>query len=177
MRALELDFQRRPRPSALGWLLLAAGLMVLAALLQGHRMLAQQAAAHAATRHRIEAMLPVPADGPRTHDAQHEAELKLARQVVEKSKRPWSGLFAALESADSENVALLAVTPDMPHRRVKIHAEARDLAAMLAFYRHLQQSDGLAQVVLIDHAVVKETAEKPVRFHVDAGWGGDRESP
>jgi Tfp pilus assembly protein PilN len=177
MRALELDFQRRLRPSGYGWLLLVAGVLTLAGLLQAHRMLAQQAAAHDAAWHRVQAMLPSTAAGPHTPDAHHDAQLRAAREVIEQSKRPWSGLFTALESADSEDVALLAVAPDIPHLRVKIHAEARDLAAMLAFYRHLQQSDALTQVVLIDHVVSKETPERPVRFHLDAGWGGNRESP
>jgi Tfp pilus assembly protein PilN len=177
MRPLQLDFQRRPRASAVGWLLLLAAVVTLAGLLQTHRVLAQQAAAHAATLHRVEAKLPATDTGPRKSDVHNDAALQAARLVIEQSKLPWSGLFAALESADGQDVALLSVTPDVLRHRVKIHAEARDLVAMLAFYRHLQQSDGMAQVVLVDHAVSKETAEAPVRFHVNAVWGVNHDSP
>lgn len=177
MRALQLDFQRRPRPNAAGWLLLLAGVVTLAGLLQAHRLLTQQAAAHAVTIQRIEAKLPATDPGPRKSDAHKDAALQAARLVIEQSKLPWTGLFAALESADNQDMALLSVTPDVLHHRVKIHAEARDLAAMLAFYRHLQQSNGLAQVVLVDHAVSKESAEAPVRFHVQAVWEGNHVSP
>ena len=177
MHALQLDFQRRPRASAFGWLLLLAAGVTLAGLLQAHRVLAEQAAAHASTLHRIEAKLPANDSGPLKSDAHNDAALLAARLVIEQSKLPWTGLFAALESGDGQDIALLAVTPDVLRHRVKIHAEARDLAAMLAFYRHLQQSDGLAQVVLVDHAVSKETAEAPVRFHVNAVWGGNHDSP
>lgn len=177
MRPLQLDFQRRPRASAFGWLLLLAAGVTLAGLLQAHNVLAQQAAAHAATLHRIQVKLPAIDPAPRQSGAHNDAALLTARQVIEQSKLPWNGLFAALESADGQDVALLAVTPDVLRHRVKIHAEARDLAAMLVFYRHLQQSDGMAQVVLVDHAVSKETAEAPVRFHVYAVWGGNHDSP
>ena len=100
---------------------------------------------------------------------------------LRRSFRLLSGISAELTGrqilALSQQRRILAITPDIPHQRVKIHAEARDLAAMLAFHRHLQQSDGLAQVVLVDHAVSKDSPEKPVRFHVFASWGASHASP
>jgi hypothetical protein len=60
---------------------------------------------------------------------------------------------------------------------VKIHAEARDLASMLAFHRQLQQNPALAQVVLVDHTVMKDVPFKPVRFHILAQWGMQNANP
>ena len=177
MRALQLDFQRRPRSSVAGWFLLALGVVALGGSLQVHRMLAQEAGEHGAALRRIEAAPPAAMTQASAPDTGDDAAVVAARQVIERSRLPWAGLFAALESADSEDVALLAITPDVPHQRVKIHAEARNLDAMLAFHRHLQHSDGLGQVVLIDHVVSKDTPEKPVRFHLLAAWGASHASP
>jgi hypothetical protein len=176
MRALQLDFQRRPRSGVAGWLLLGVGVAALAGTLHVHRMLAQEAGEHGAAMQRIEAALPAAMTRSRAQETGDDPSLVAARQAIEHARLPWNGLFAALESADSEDVALLAITPDVTHHRVKIHAEARNLDAMLAFHRHLQHSDGLAEVVLVDHVVSKEP-ETPVRFHVFAGWGAGRASP
>jgi len=180
MRILELDFQRPARPSLFGWVLLLAGLAALAALLGVQHTLAQQTLARHATAKRIEALLPG-AGATRTRNPDGDAALAAARQALERSKLPWSGLFAALEAADDKDVALLAVTPDVARGQLKIHAEARHLAAMLAFHQRLQHADGLRNVVLVDHevsnAVSKEAAGPSVRFHIVAAWGADHGRP
>src|SRR6185295_14146318 len=153
MRTLELDFQQPPRPSIFGWVILLAALAALVALIGTHRMLADETGARRATIKRVEALLP---GAGTTSGRNNDAALAAARQVMERSKLPWGGLFSALESADDKNVALLAVTPDAGRRQVKIHGEARHLAGMLAFHRRLQQSEGLSQVVLVDHVVSTE---------------------
>jgi hypothetical protein len=174
MRTLELDFQRPPRPSIFGWLILLAALAALVALLGTHRMLADETGTRRATVKRIEALLP----GAATPSARNnDAALTAARQVMERSKLPWAGLFSALESADDKDVALLAVTPDVGRHQVKIHGEARNLAGMLEFHRRLEQSEGLSQVVLVDHVISKETPEAPIRFHIIAAWGVNNGRP
>jgi hypothetical protein len=176
MRALHLDFQRPARASAFGWVILLASVGALAALVGTHRMLAEETGVRRAAVQRVEAQLPGAAT-PRAQGSKDDAALAAARQIIERSKLPWAGLFTALESADDKDVALLAVAPDVPRRLVKIHAEARDLAAMLAFHRRLQQSDALARVVLVDHVVNKESPEAPVRFHLVATWGVNHARP
>jgi hypothetical protein len=176
MRALELDFQRPPRPSPLGWLLLVAGIALLAGLLGTHRLLKDEAVAHRAAVKRIENQLPG-AGTARPQTARDDAGLTVARQAMERSQLPWNGLFSALESADDKDVALLAVTPDVARGQVKIHAEARHLAAMLAFHKRLQLGGLLNHVVLVDHEISKESVEAPVRFHIVAAWGTNHGRP
>lgn len=176
MRILELDFQRPAPPSPLGWVILLAALVSLAALLGVHHTVANETRALQATVKRIEALVP----GAATVSAQNpndDAALTAARRALERSKLPWSGLFTALESADNKDVALLAVTPDVARGQLKIHAEARHLAAMLAFHQRLQQAEGLQRVALVDHEVSKEAAEPSVRFHIVAAWGADHGRP
>ena len=176
MRALQLDFQRPARASAFGWVILVAAAGVLAGLVGTHRMLTDETSLRRAAVQRVEAQLPG-AGSPRAQGTKDDAALAAARQIIDRSKLPWAGLFTALESADDKDVALLAVAPDVPRRLVKIHAEARNLASMLAFHRRLQQSEALAQVVLVDHVVNKESPEAPVRFHLVATWGVNHGRP
>ena len=175
MRKLAIDFQHRPAPSAGGWLLLVAGLAGAGFL--GHLGWQQQ------QQHELQAARLARLHAPGTPGAVSASQQKdepavvAARQQLEKAKLPWDNLFSALESADQSNIALLAVAPEPLRQQVKIYAEARNFDAMLAFQRHLQLHTGLTQVVLTDHTVVKDVAEKPVRFHLIANWGMSRVSP
>jgi hypothetical protein len=172
MRSLHIDFQARRRPSASGWLLLAAGLA--AAAVAGHQEygLAQQRATQAQRLARVQV-----AGANLASSEPDDPRVIAARQLLDRSRLPWQTLFSALEAADSADVALLAVAPDVTRRQVKLQAEARDLAAMLAFQRQLQQNPALAQVVLANHTVMKDVPDTPVRFQIQAQWGGSRVNP
>ena len=176
MRKLEIDFQRRPAPSAGGWVLLVAGLVSAGAL--GHFGWQQQQQ-HAVQTARLARLHAPGTTGARLAASQQQDEpaVLAAREQLEKAKLPWDNLFSALESADQTDVALLAIAPEPLRQQVKIHAEARNFDAMLAFQRHLQMNTGLTQVVLTDHTVVKDSPEKPVRFHIIANWGTSHVSP
>jgi len=176
MRKLEIDFQHRPAPAAAGWVLFVAGLAGAGVL--GHQGWQEQ------QQHDRQATRLARLHAPGTPGAslvagqqKDEPGVVAARQSLEKAKLPWDTLFSALESADRADVALLAVAPEPLRQQVKIHAEARNFDAMLAFQRHLQLETGLTQVVLTDHTVVKDVAEKPVRFHIIANWGMSHVSP
>jgi len=176
MMKLDLDFHRAPRPSAWGWALLVAGLALAAALLGLHEELATDTARHQAALRRIEARLPGAGrqEGAGTGD---DAALAAARQALARAQRPWNQLLATLEAADDPDTAVLAITPDAARGQVKIHAEARHLAAMLAYHQRLQASAGLRQVSLVDHELVPSGAETPVRFHITARWGDGHGGP
>lgn len=174
MRTLRIDFLRQPRPSAGGWLLLLAGVAVVAVLARVQLGLSQDHAAQAA---RLAGLQRGPGAQLAVADGADDPMVVAARQALERARLPWHALFSALESADGSDVALLAVTPQPQRRQVKIHAEARHLAAMLAFQRQLQQHPSLAQVVLVDHTVVDDAPEKPVRFHLSAQWGASHGQP
>ncbi|MGE5490672.1 MAG: pilus assembly protein [Actinomycetota bacterium] len=175
MQALDIDFHRPPRPSALGWLLLAVGLAALAALLAAHRHWADGSERLQATLYSLESRLPRPT--PAKSNGKNDEALTAARLALEKSRMPWGSLFKALESADNPDVALLAVTPEASRGLLKIHAEARDLSAMLAYHRRLEQEPVLRQVTLVDHETGGEAGVTRVRFHISAAWGPDHGHP
>lgn len=174
MRRLELDFHRRPRPTPWGWALLLGGLATLLGLLLAHRQISDETSQHRATIARVEARLPGASLTARPADT---ADLAAVRRVAELESGPWETLFATLEAADSKDVAVLALDPEPARGTVKIHAEARNLGAMLAYQRRLEDGGALRQVVLQAHDLEKEAAEAPVRFHIIANWGGRRGGP
>jgi hypothetical protein len=174
MRSLQFDFQRKPAPSATGWLLLLAGIAGVAGFGQLKFELDAQRADQAQRLARVQA--PGGATAV-TGSEPDEAPVLAARQLLDRARLPWDTLFGALESAAAGDVALLAITPEAQRRQVKIHAEARNLAAMLEFQRQLQQNPALAQVVLLDHTVMKDMPFTPVRFHLLAQWGVQSANP
>ncbi len=174
MRSLQIDFQRKRPPSASGWLLLVAGLVAAAAAGQVEYRFLQQREAQAERLARLHA----PGGGASlVANEPDDPTVVAARHLLDRSKLPWDTLFAALESVDPTDVALLSITPDVLRRQVKIQAEARDLAAMLAFQRQLQANPALAQVVLLNHTVMKDVPDTPVRFTVQALWGVSHANP
>lgn len=174
MRELQIDFLRKPRPAAGAWLLLLAGIAAVAMLVRVQLELSHEHAVQAA---RLSGLQRGAGGQLAAADGTDDPMVAMARQALERARLPWQALFSALESADGADVALLAVTPEPQRRHVKIQAEARHLAAMLAFQRQLQQHPSLAHVVLVDHTVVKDVPEKPVRFHLSAQWGGPHGQP
>jgi hypothetical protein len=173
MRSLQFDFQRKPAPSAAGWLLLVAACAGAGALGHQQHQLDGIKAAQAARL----AKLQTAGATTLTGNEPDEPKVVAARKLLDTSKLPWDALFSALEAADGKDVALLAIAPEAQKRQVKIHAEARNLDAMLAFQRQLQQNPGLAQVVLVDHTVMKDLPYTPVRFHLVAQWGVQSANP
>jgi hypothetical protein len=174
MRSLQFDFQRKPAPSAAGWLLLVAGIAAVAGLVHEQTTVDGRKAAQASRLVRLNA------PGGTTALTGSEPDVPsviAARKLLDGAKLPWDTLFTALEAAEGKDVALIAIAPDAQRRQVKIHAEARNLDAMLAFQRQLQQNPALSQVVLLDHTVMKDMPFTPVRFHLLAQWGVQSANP
>ncbi|MEJ8834915.1 hypothetical protein [Ramlibacter sp. AN1133] len=174
MRSLQFDFQRKTAPSAAGWLLLLAGLAGLAGLGQEQIRLDARKAVQASRL----AQLHAPGGAASlTGNEPDDKGVVAARKLLDGAKLPWDTLFTALEAAEGKDVALIAIAPDAQRRQVKIHAEARNLDAMLAFQRELQRNPALAQVALLDHTVMKDLPFTPVRFHLLAQWGVQSANP
>jgi Tfp pilus assembly protein PilN len=83
---------------------------------------------------------------------------------------PWDNLFGAVEAARPEKVALLNLEPDGVRRSLRLVAEARDSADMLAFVDRLAARPELATVNLVKHEIQEKDAQRPLRFQVDAQW-------
>lgn len=171
MRPLDLDF-RRPPASPAGWGLLALGALLLAGVLAGHFLAARATARAEASIAHSERIMPGVSAAPLASapDRAQRAALAEMQRLSERLRLPWDQLFARLEGIEHDDVALLALAPDARKQQLRITAEARDLAAMLAFHRYLESSGELRDVALIDHEIVDEQPERPVRFNLTATW-------
>jgi len=97
-------------------------------------------------------------------------ELAAAAETVRRISMSWDGLFAALEAAASDKVALLGVEPDPKTQTVLITGEGKDYAAALAYVVELRRAGALARVHLVHHEQKRDDPLKPVAFSVAASW-------
>lgn len=170
MRPLSLDFVQALRPSAAGWvLLLLGGLLLLASLLLW-QWLAGERQQLAAQLHQERPQASAAAGPARSASVAQDAALLEMQRVSVQLRRPWEQLFASLEALPREDIAWLSLTPDARKGLLRISAEARDLEAMLAFHRRLEQSPGLSDVSLLNHQVLADHPGRPVLFNLQARW-------
>lgn len=97
-------------------------------------------------------------------------ELAAARETLQRLSLPWSGLFAALESAATDQVALLAIAPDPKTGKVLIQGDSKDYLAALSYVARLSRTPALAQVELVRHEVKASDPQRPVAFTISAAW-------
>ncbi len=84
---------------------------------------------------------------------------------------PWDALFGALESSMNDDVALLAVVPDVKGGTITLNGEARDWDAMLDYVRRLGTAAAFfSDVHLVSHQVQKSDPQHPVRFVLLCTW-------
>lgn len=175
MRALAIDFAPgRRTPPVAGLVLLAAATALAAGLGWHYRGLLLEI-------ERIEARLDS-GDAPHSPrspgraaagpvPAQLAPEIARAQDVVRRLTVPWNELFASVESAVGENVALLSIHPDPAAARVAVIAEARNANEALWFAHRLSTGGVLADAFLTGHELLRrEGAHRPVRFTLSARW-------
>jgi len=97
-------------------------------------------------------------------------EVAAARETVQRLSLPWTRLFAAIESASTDKVALTAIEPDPRTGTVKITGDGKDYLAALTYVLNLSKAEGLSSVQLMRH----ETRQGSVGFTVSASWEGAR---
>lgn len=102
------------------------------------------------------------------------AEINYANKVIGQLSQPWDRLLNEMEAAVDDDVVLLGIEPEAEKGSLLVTAEARSMAAMLAYERRLGQSSVLKNVYVVSHQLQLKDAQKPVRFVVSAGWEPER---
>ncbi len=174
MRPLRLDYRRREtaRPWA-GWAGLVLAGLALAGLGWHHRQLAQDIELREAELGRLaQGLRPERAEAASPQGQRLEAELRQAREVLQQLGIPWEDLFAAVEAATTDEVALLGIEPEPRREEVRIVGEAKTYPAVLDYARRLEASAPLAGVHLQNHQIQTQDRERPVRFVLGAAWRG-----
>jgi len=174
VREIALDFQPR-RPGLLSLVVLLAGLLLCAdAWFDDSTLRAAQSEAEsrlAASLRRAERAAASRREA-RPESVFPAAEAKALGQAVAAIGVDWEALYRAIDRATSDDVALLAIRPNVAGRTVQISGEARDIAAALAFVDALRQGapSPLAQPVLISHQTRQNDPQHPIVFEIAATW-------
>lgn len=168
---LRLEFAphaHRISPASLSVLLAGALLFAVAILLLGSTLAenARQARNLAATDGNRNAAAPLARPDPALL-----SRVQLVRQTSRSLMTPWADLFAALEAAPA-NVALLSVEPSAARRSILLTAEAASPADMFNYLQALQKDSHLTGALLASHQVQVQAPGTPLRFQVQANWGG-----
>lgn len=106
-------------------------------------------------------------------DAQKErlqSEFNEAQQTTMRLRLPWDSLFREIETSVVEHVTLLGIEPDPAQKEVKISAEAKDFASMLAYEASLQRISFFRNTHIVGHQIQQQDPQKPVRFVIHAQW-------
>lgn len=174
MRALKLDFVRRPNPHRwFGFILLAAGMVAAAYLAQAYLTRAAELESLENNYRSLQKAQHKQADSGTVKTAEWEhlqAELKAANRVITRLALPWDALFRAVEVSVDEQVALLSVEPDTEKRELRIVAEAKHLDAMLEYVRRVQTIALFKDAYVLSHQIQQQDPQKPVRFVINAQW-------
>lgn len=169
-RRLELDFLAPPRRARwIGWLLLAVSLFIAGDMLHRYRE-AQLALERLETARGLLGTERRPARA--IPKERLDEQLKNAEAVLRQLALPWPALIAALESAATQDVAVLQLQPEPQQRLLRVTAEARRQEAMLDYLRQLAATQGLADVHLLSHQVREDDPQRPLQFTVQASFRG-----
>ncbi len=75
-------------------------------------------------------------------------EIKHANEVLNQITLPWDKLFQAVEWSSGKDVALLTIEPDAEKHVVKISGEAKNIAGVLNYLKHLAEQEIFNSVYL-----------------------------
>jgi hypothetical protein len=163
MKKLNLDFSGAGGGSPwLGRVVLAAGALVCLDAALSYKSLhgaLKENEARFATR--------APAGAAPKVSAQ---EVAAVRETVQRLGLPWDELFAALESAATQNVVLASIEPDSAKGTVTISGDGKDYLAALSYVSNLSRTEGLERVELVRHERKNPDPNGPVSFAVSAAW-------
>lgn len=171
MTHLYLDYQRSNKPfpwAGVALLLLAFGVLALVYFYYqglkekiGYWELKTGQVNRASERH---------GTGSQREMKEMALEIKHANEVLNQITLPWDKLFQAVEWSSGKDVALLTIEPDAEKHVVKISGEAKNIAGVLNYLKHLAAQEIFNSVYLQSHQVQEQNPEKPVRFALVAAW-------
>jgi Tfp pilus assembly protein PilN len=159
-------------PVAWSIALLSAALVALASVVgwqyvdRFHRLEIEQQAAQARTR-----TVPVSKVESRQSPVS-QGQADAINAAVLQLNLPWRALRDAVQEATPVDIALLALEPDAKKRIVRITAEARTSDDMIGYVERMKKQDWFDGVVLVRHEINEQDPNRPIRFQLDAQWGG-----
>jgi Tfp pilus assembly protein PilN len=83
---------------------------------------------------------------------------------------PWASLFQSLDSANSNDVALLGIEPNLKKGVIKLSGEAKNFKGLFDYMRALNAKSGMDKVYLLEHKINDQDPDQPVHFTLEASW-------
>lgn len=174
MRKPILDFAR-PQPLVRmqrnlgGVALLLAGALCAGWVVNEHLALQRQAQSREAELRQITRQL---APRPSTTVSRENlaAEIGKVNQAAAQLTIPWDNLFAAVESAQDGQVALLTFQPNFSKRELRLSGEAASFESLRRFSERLGQGSVLSEVRLLSHEMNQGAGGPVVKFELLARW-------
>jgi len=99
-----------------------------------------------------------------------QQEIKQVNAVLQQLDLPWEQLFDALEMADSPDIALLSLQPDVSGQTVRLTGEARHLAAVVQYVQALELEPALKHAHLVSYKTRQDHPYHSVIFSMSATW-------
>jgi hypothetical protein len=172
--AIGLDFVRpRGRAARLAPVVLLIGALIALFVAEEHRLASAQVQAGQERLDELQRMSrrAMPAiEGRQTDTPEMREQIKRANAVLAQMNVPWGDLFAAVESAQNESVAVLSVQPDPREQVIALGGVARNLDAVLGYMSRLEGTQRLVDVVLASHEIKVKEPGQPVEFALTARW-------
>ena len=170
MRAASLDLSReRERIPPWQWVALALGALAVFLVSLEYAQLRKQSRALEQRLAEFQRDRPAPVRASAI-DAALVREIEAANRIAARLTLPWEALFHEIEAAQTAEIALLSIQPNVARRSVQLDGEARNADATLEYIAALEAQSALANVSLLSHEIRQEDAEKPVRFSIQARW-------
>jgi Tfp pilus assembly protein PilN len=163
---LEIDYVARPRQRRAPGIAVLAAALVVAGMLVTHYREVKLELGQIESRQGLLSADKRPA--PTVSRESLDEEVKNAEKVLRQLALPWSAIIESVESAATDDVALLQLQPDAQQRQLRLSAEARNQEAMLEYLRRLTAAKSLADVHVASHQVQTEDSQHPVQFTVQA---------
>lgn len=166
MRAIHDLLRPRPRYVGAAWLLafLACGGAAWLAV-EAWQQTAQTLTAQAALQ-RLEARRK-PVEPAKPNKTEVELQRRWSALAAERSFN-WYPVFLALERAARDDIELLEFLPDKAARRLTLHGEARDSAALTAYLAGLAEQENLQEVYLAHQKNVQRGGLSTIAFEIRA---------
>ena len=171
--AVDLDYVTGKRFSRVGMAILASGILFLVSVAWYYHALglkisdAEMLVSRLKEAEKNTHLSPV----TETRDAkQIVGETKQANAVILALSLPWKEFFEAFEVSQINDVAVLAIEPDVMKGVVHISAEAKKLESMLDYVSSLQKIALFREVLILNHQIQEQDPQKPIRFVLQASW-------
>lgn len=95
------------------------------------------------------------------------AQIVAINRTIVQLNAPWTAVFAGLEACWTPDVALVSIEPDMPHGRVRLVAEAKELETLYRYAQNLGNTAPFTRASFVKHEVQGQDAIKPVRLTLE----------